>query len=69
MWGLVARLRQERLFARANVFNLQLHFTALVAVFFDGVADVEGTTRFDVAGLRTLSEGDAVHDGVGLVVY
>ena len=40
-----------------------------MGVFFDGVADVEGLTRFDVACLRTLTEGDAVHDVVALVVH
>ena len=37
-------------------------------ILFDGVADVEGTFGLDVAYMRTLSEGDAVHYIVGLVV-
>ena len=65
----VMECENEWLFAGTNVLNLQLHFTAFMAIFFDGVADVESATRLDVAGLRTLSEGDAVHDRVGLVVH
>src|SRR5574344_1916166 len=56
------------LFAGTYVFDLQLDVTALVAVLFDGVADVEGALGLDVACLRTLAKGDAVHNAVALVV-
>ena len=46
---------------RADILDLHLHIAALVGVFFDGIADIKGTFRFNVARLRTLSEGDAVH--------
>ena len=39
-----------------------------MGVVFDGVADVEGALRLDVAGLCALAEGDAVHDVARLVV-
>ena len=59
----------RRLFAGTNVLNLQLHFAAFVTIFFDGIANVEGAARLDVARLRTLSEGYAVHNVVRLVVH
>ena len=68
-WKSVVARENVWLFAGTNVLNLQLHLTAFVAIFFDGVADIESATRLDVASLRTLSEGDAVHDRVGLVVH
>ena len=68
-WKSVVARENVWLFAGTNVLNLQLHLTAFVAIFFDGVADIESATCLDVASLRTLSEGDAVHDRVGLVVH
>ena len=40
-----------------------------MAVLLDGVADVEGALGLDIAGLRTLAEGNTVHDAVALVVH
>ena len=40
-----------------------------MGVFLDVIDDVEGTLRLDVAGLRALSEGDAVHDVAALRVH
>ena len=51
------------------IFYLQLDVAMLVYVFFDGIADVERLFGFDVSCLRTLSECDAVHYVVRLVVY
>ena len=48
--------------------DLELHFAAFVGVFFYGIADVEGTARLYQPSLRALSEGDAVHDGIALMV-
>lgn len=34
-----------------NIVNLQLYFATLVRIFFDCVADVEGSFRLNVASL------------------
>ncbi len=46
-----------------------MHFTAFVAVLFDGVYDVERALAFYVACRCRLSEGDAVHDDGRFRVY
>ena len=49
----------ERLSVRLYVFNLQLHFTPLMGILFNGIADVEGTFGLDEAYVGTLPESDA----------
>ena len=54
---------------RFNIFNLQLHFSTFVGVFFNGIANVERTLGLDVADVGALPEGNAVHDVVRFVIH
>ena len=59
----------ERLSVRLYVFNLQLHFTPLMGILFNGIADVEGTFGLDEAYVGTLPESDAVHYIVRFIIH
>ena len=52
-----------------DIVNLQLHLAALVGILLNRIANIESTFGFNIARLRTLSEGNAIHYIVALVVH
>ena len=52
------------LYAGLDALDEKLHLATLMGILLYGVADVERLLRLDVSGLRTLAEGDTVHDAV-----
>ena len=59
----------EMLSVGIYVVNLQLHFTPLMGILFNGIADVEGTFGLDEAYVGTLPESDAVHYIVRFIIH
>lgn len=57
------------MFHGTDILYLQAHIATLVDVLLYCIYDVKGLLRLDIAGLRTLSEGYAVHHIVALAVH